>query len=141
MLEKLLKIASIGGIVSSLAVTRRFVVCFATIVALAVVAAVVAAALIVFGIYEGDESFVRHGVDPDMAALYAFLIGLAILAIVVGCIVCKIRRLPMMPVALTSSGPNMIANSAMAVAQGFWRGLTAKREPKTPYNPYPTESP
>ena len=127
MLEKILGLASIGGILSGLTLTKRFIVSAVMIVALAVMGAIIAAALIVFGLYSSYECFIRHGTDPDMAALYSLGIGLVALLIVVGCAACKVKKLQAIPVC--SSTASIAGSSVMAMLHGFYRGVTQPPPP------------
>ncbi|MGB9154112.1 MAG: hypothetical protein WCD70_13615 [Alphaproteobacteria bacterium] len=125
MLEKILGLASIGGLLSSFNLSRKFVISLATVIALTIVAAIIASALILFGLYEFYELLMRHGMDDDNAALLAAFTALLALIFILTRIACKVKHLQAIP--FTCPRASSAASSVISVLQGFYRGLTEKR--------------
>lgn len=124
MLEKILSIVSIGGFLSSLNLTRKFVAHVTIIIALAVAGAVIGAALAVFSFYEAFSLLLYYGAGPALAAVVVILMGVLILLIILACIARKLRALEAIPLTYAQAGA--AGSSALAAIKGFCRGLVDK---------------
>jgi hypothetical protein len=124
MLGKILGIASIGEALSGLHLARKFVIDVAVVIMLTIIGSMMAGAIAIAGLYESDAVLVRHGLDPDMAALFTGLLALLMLGIIIAVIAFKIHRMQNFPFRIAGRG--LPGSSLQSVVRGFCHGMTNK---------------
>jgi Ca2+/Na+ antiporter len=124
MWGKLLGIASIGEAISSLHMARKFAADIALIVILAIVGSMLAGAMLISGLWECHELLLRHGLDPDMAALVTGLAGLTVLGVIGAVIVYKLTQIRKFPLTLSRNA--LPIASIQSAVRGFVTGFSRK---------------
>ena len=124
MFKKLLSIASIYGTITGISLTRKLIGGFIIILTLTTVGAIIAGALVVFGLYESYQLLLRHGLDADMATLVTSLFALMILLLIVALIAYKAKQLRSS--RFTLSQLDDVRASLVGALRGFYRGISEK---------------
>jgi len=124
MLGKILGIASIGEALMGISLTKKFVSGFILVLALTIVAAILAGALVIFGLYECHLALIHHGFDSDMAALMTGAAGLLVLLAIIAVIMRKLKLMRAIPLAVSRA--EILGSEALASLRAFYKGFSEK---------------
>jgi hypothetical protein len=124
MLGKILGVASLTDAISNVGATRRLMSDFAIILGLTVIGAIIAGALVVFGLYESHQVFMRYGMAADMAALSVGGIGALLLITLAATVKMKIKRVQLLPSGFPFTG--LAGSTVLSIAHAFYRGYKDK---------------